>query len=143
MGRGKNGGKSILGLPANAVGTGASTASQSAVVSNMLHQLNVEIRAVGSVTTVNDIQRILAIFNTIITASEDPGVLTNMDIFGLNDYDPFNLSLSSDLNNITLVLQSLSHAFEIVQVVLKQKGFVASGLNVAVPIAKNPVNLIM
>jgi len=47
------------------------------------------------------------------------------------------------LNNITLVLQSLSHAFEIVQVVLKQKGFVATGINVSVPIAQNPVNLIM
>lgn len=142
MGRGQTG-KSMLGLPATAIGTGASTASQSAVVSNMLHVLNVEIAAVGSVTTVNDIQRILAIFNTIITASQDPGILTNTDIFGLNDYDPFTLLISSDLNNITLVLQSLSHAFEIVQVVLKQKGFVATGLNVAVPIAKNPVNLIM
>jgi hypothetical protein len=133
----------MLGLPATAVGTGASTASQSAVVSNMLHKLNMEIQAVGSVTTVNDIQRILAIFNTVITASQDPSILTNTDIFGLNDYDPFTLLLSSDLNNITLVLQSLSHAFEIVQVVLKQKGFVASGLNVSVPIATNPVNLIM
>ena len=133
----------MLGLPATAVGTGASTASQSAVVSNMLHKLNMEIQSVGSVTTVNDIQRILAIFNTVITASQDPSILTNTDIFGLNDYDPFTLLLSSDLNNITLVLQSLSHAFEIVQVVLKQKGFVASGLNVSVPIATNPVNLIM
>lgn len=133
----------MLGLPPSAVGTGPSTASQSAVVSSMLQKLNMEIQAVGQVTTVNDIQRILAIFNTIITASQDPGILTNTDIFGLNDYDPFTLLISSDLNNITLVLQSLSHAFEIVQVVLKQKGFVASGLNVAVPIAKNPVNLIM
>jgi hypothetical protein len=143
MPRGGRTGKSMLGLPATAVGTGASTASQSAVVSNMLHKLNMEIQAVGSVTTVNDIQRILAIFNTVITASQDPSILTNTDIFGLNDYDPFTLLLSSDLNNITLVLQSLSHAFEIVQVVLKQKGFVASGLNVSVPIATNPVNLIM
>lgn len=143
MPRGGRTSKSMLGLPATAVGTGASTASQSAVVSNMLHKLNMEIQSVGSVTTVNDIQRILAIFNTVITASQDPSILTNTDIFGLNDYDPFTLLLSSDLNNITLVLQSLSHAFEIVQVVLKQKGFVASGLNVSVPIATNPVNLIM
>jgi len=143
MGRGKNGGKSMLGLPASAVGTGPSVASQSAVVSTMLQRLNIEIAAVGQVTTVNDIQRILAIFNTIITAAQDPSVQGLSDIFGLSDYDPFNLLISSDLNNITLVLQSLSHAFEVVQVVLKQKGFVASGLNVAVPIAKNPVNLIM
>jgi hypothetical protein len=133
----------MLGLPASAVGTGASVASQSAILSTMLHRLNVEIAAVGTVTTVNDIQRILAIFNTIITASEDPSQQTSSDIFGLNDYDPFTLLLSQDLANIGLVLKSLSNAFEIVQVVLKQKGFVASGLNVSVPIAKNPVNLIM
>ena len=133
----------MMGLPASAVGTGASVASQSAVVSSMLHALNVEIQAVGQVTTVNDIQRILAIFNTIITASQDPTSVTNTDIFGLNDYDPFTLLLSTDLNNISLILQSLSHAFEIVQVVLKQKGFIASGLNVAVPIAVKPVKLIM
>jgi hypothetical protein len=133
----------MLGLPASAVGTGASVASQSAILSTMLHRLNVEIAAVGAVTTVNDIQRILAIFNTIITASEDPSQQTSSDIFGLNDYDPFTLLLSQDLANIGLVLKSLSNAFEIVQVVLKQKGFVASGLNVSVPIAKNPVNLIM
>lgn len=133
----------MLGLPASAVGTGASVASQSGILSTMLHRLNVEIAAVGAVTTVNDIQRILAIFNTIITASEDPSQQTSSDIFGLNDYDPFTLLLSQDLANIGLVLKSLSNAFEIVQVVLKQKGFVASGLNVSVPIAKNPVNLIM
>jgi len=109
----------------------------------MLYRLNVELNAVGAVTTVNDIQRILAIFNTIISASQDPSQQTSSDIFGLNDYDPFTLLLSDDLNNITLVLRSLSHAFEIVQVVLKQKGFVATGINVAVPIAQNPVNLIM
>lgn len=137
------GGRSMLGLPASAVGTGASVASQSGILSTMLHRLNVEIAAVGAVTTVNDIQRILAIFNTIITASEDPSQQTSSDIFGLNDYDPFTLLLSQDLANIGLVLKSLSNAFEIVQVVLKQKGFVASGLNVSVPIAKNPVNLIM
>ena len=136
-------GKSMLGLPASAIGAGASVASQSAILSTMLHRLNVEINAVGAVTTVNDIQRILAIFNTIISASQDPAQQTSSDIFGLNDYDPFTLLLSDDLNNITLVLKSLSHAFEIVQVVLKQKGFVATGLNVSVPIAKNPVNLVM
>lgn len=136
-------GKSMLGLPPSAVGAGASVASQSAILSTMLHRLNMEINAVGTVTTVNDIQRILAIFNTIITASQDPSQQSSSDIFGLNDYDPFTLLLSNDLNNITLVLKSLSHAFEIVQVVLKQKGFVASGINVSVPIAQNPVNLIM
>ena len=94
MPRGGRTSKSMLGLPATAVGTGASTASQSAVVSNMLHKLNMEIQSVGSVTTVNDIQRILAIFNTVITASQDPSILTNTDIFGLNDYDPFTLLLS-------------------------------------------------
>lgn len=133
----------MLGLPPSAVGAGASVASQSAILSTMLHRLNMEINAVGTVTTVNDIQRILAIFNTIITASQDPSQQSSSDIFGLNDYDPFTLLLSNDLNNITLVLKSLSHAFEIVQVVLKQKGFVASGINVSVPIAQNPVNLIM
>lgn len=136
-------GKSMLGLPPSAIGSGASVASQSAILSTMLHRLNVELNAVGAVTTVNDIQRILAIFNTIISASQDPSQQTSSDIFGLNDYDPFTLLLSDDLNNITLVLRSLSHAFEIVQVVLKQKGFVATGINVAVPIAQNPVNLIM
>ena len=133
----------MLGLPPSAIGSGASVASQSAILSTMLHRLNVELNAVGAVTTVNDIQRILAIFNTIISASQDPSQQTSSDIFGLNDYDPFTLLLSDDLNNITLVLRSLSHAFEIVQVVLKQKGFVATGINVAVPIAQNPVNLIM
>jgi hypothetical protein len=136
-------GKSMLGLPPSAIGAGASVASQSAILSTMLYRLNVELNAVGAVTTVNDIQRILAIFNTIISASQDPSQQTSSDIFGLNDYDPFTLLLSDDLNNITLVLRSLSHAFEIVQVVLKQKGFVATGINVAVPIAQNPVNLIM
>ncbi len=133
----------MLGLPPSAIGAGASVASQSAILSTMLYRLNVELNAVGAVTTVNDIQRILAIFNTIISASQDPSQQTSSDIFGLNDYDPFTLLLSDDLNNITLVLRSLSHAFEIVQVVLKQKGFVATGINVAVPIAQNPVNLIM
>lgn len=135
-------GKSMLGLPSSAIGAG-NIASQSAVVSSMLKKLNAEIAAVGQVTTVNDIQRILAIFNTIITATQDPSLQILSDPFGLNDYDPFSLLISSDLNNISLILKSLSHAFEIVQFVLKQKGFVATGINVSVPIAENPVKLLM
>jgi hypothetical protein len=136
-------GKSMFGVTDVTPGSSENIASESAIVSNMLYKLNLELTSLGEVATVNDIQRIIAIFNTIITASTNSSVDTSSDIFGLYDYDPFNLLLSEDLNNITLVLQSLSHAFEILQVVLKQKGFVATGINVTVPIALNPVNLIM
>lgn len=143
MPRGGQTGKSMLGLPASAAGSGGNIASQSAVVSAMLKKLNAEIAAIGQVTTVNDIQRILAVFNTIITISQDPSLQTTSDPFGLNDYDPFSLLIATDLNNIAVILKTLTNAFQVVQVALDQKGFVATGLNVAVPVAQKAVNLLM
>lgn len=139
----RSNGKSLLGIPSASIGSGGNIASQTAVVSSMLAKLNAEIAAVGQVTTVNDIQRILAIFNTIITATQNPSLQVLSDPFGLSNYDPFSLLISTDLNSLSLILKSLTNAFEIVQFVLKEKGFVATGLNVSVPIAMNPVKLIM
>jgi hypothetical protein len=59
------------------------------------------------------------------------------------DYDPFGQNQFNDLDNLSQFLISLTTTLELVKVVLEQKGFKGTGINVSVAVAPRQVNLIM
>jgi hypothetical protein len=59
------------------------------------------------------------------------------------DYDPFGQSQFTDLDNLTSILTNIVSVLDIVKIVMEQKGFKGTGLNVNVEVAPREVNLIM
>jgi hypothetical protein len=59
------------------------------------------------------------------------------------DYDPFGLVPFTELDNLSGILLSITSVLEIVKIVMEQKGFKGTGLNVAVLVAPNPVILLV
>jgi hypothetical protein len=59
------------------------------------------------------------------------------------DYDPFGLNVYADLDNLQSILTSMVSVLDVVKIVMEQKGFKGSGLNVSVNVAPRQVNLIM
>ena len=59
------------------------------------------------------------------------------------DYDPFGQNEFSDLDNLTNILTNIVSVLDIVKIVMEQKGFKGTGLNVSVDVAPRQVNLIM
>lgn len=59
------------------------------------------------------------------------------------DYDPFGQNTFNDLENLSEFLVSLTTTLELVKVVLEQKGFKGTGINVSVSVAPRQINLIM
>jgi hypothetical protein len=59
------------------------------------------------------------------------------------DYDPFGQNEFSDLDNLTSILTNIVSVLDIVKIVMEQKGFKGTGLNVSVDVAPRQVNLIM
>jgi hypothetical protein len=58
-------------------------------------------------------------------------------------YDPFGQNQYKDLDNLTSILTSMVAVLDIVKIVMEQKGFKGTGLNVSVDVAPRQVNLIM
>lgn len=59
------------------------------------------------------------------------------------DYDPFGQNEFTDLDNLTSILTNIVSVLDIVKIVMEQKGFKGTGLNVNVEVAPREVNLIM
>ena len=59
------------------------------------------------------------------------------------DYDPFGQNTFNDLENLSEFLVSLTTTLELVKIVLEQKGFKGTGINVLVSVAPRQINLIM
>jgi hypothetical protein len=59
------------------------------------------------------------------------------------DYDPFGQNEFTDLDNLTSILTNIVSVLDIVKIVMEQKGFKGTGLNVNVDVAPREVNLIM
>jgi hypothetical protein len=59
------------------------------------------------------------------------------------DYDPFGQNQFTDLDNLTSILTNIVSVLDIVKIVMEQKGFKGTGLNVNVEVAPREVNLIM
>jgi hypothetical protein len=59
------------------------------------------------------------------------------------DYDPFGLNQYNDLDNIASILTSMVSVLDVVKIIMEQKGFKGTGLNVSVNVAPRQVNLIM
>jgi hypothetical protein len=59
------------------------------------------------------------------------------------DYDPFGQNEFADLDNLTSILTNIVSVLDIVKIVMEQKGFKGTGLNVNVDVAPRQVNLIM
>lgn len=59
------------------------------------------------------------------------------------DYDPFGMNVYKDLDNLASILTSMVEVLDIVKIVMEQKGFKGTGLNVTVNVAPRQVNLIM
>jgi len=59
------------------------------------------------------------------------------------DYDPFGQNTFNDLENLSEFLVSLTTTLELVKIVLEQKGFKGTGINVSVSVAPRQINLIM
>ena len=59
------------------------------------------------------------------------------------DYDPFGQNEFIDLDNLSLVIKNIVTVLDIVKIVMEQKGFKGTGLNVNVEVAPREVNLIM
>jgi len=59
------------------------------------------------------------------------------------DYDPFGQNEFGDLDNLTSILTNIVSVLDIVKIVMEQKGFKGTGLNVNVDVAPRQVNLIM
>jgi len=59
------------------------------------------------------------------------------------DYDPFGQNEFTDLDNLTSILTNIVSVLDIVKIVMEQKGFKGTGLNVNVNVAPREVNLIM
>jgi hypothetical protein len=59
------------------------------------------------------------------------------------DYDPFGLNVYKDLDNLASILTSMVEVLDIVKIVMEQRGFKGTGLNVSVNVAPRQVNLIM
>jgi hypothetical protein len=59
------------------------------------------------------------------------------------DYDPFGQNQFTDLDNLTSILTNIVSVLDIVKIVMEQKGFKGTGLNVHVDVAPREVNLIM
>ena len=59
------------------------------------------------------------------------------------DYDPFGLNVYKDLDNLASILTSMVEVLDIGKIVMEQRGFKGTGLNVSVNVAPRQVNLIM
>jgi hypothetical protein len=59
------------------------------------------------------------------------------------EYDPFGQNEFADLDNLTSILTNIVSVLDIVKIVMEQKGFKGTGLNVNVDVAPRQVNLIM
>ena len=59
------------------------------------------------------------------------------------DYDPFGMNVYKDLDNLASILTSMVEVLDIVKIVMEQRGFKGTGLNVSVNVAPRQVNLIM
>ena len=59
------------------------------------------------------------------------------------DYDPFGQNQFTDLDNLTSILTNIVSVLDIVKIVMEQKGFKGTGLNVNVDVVPRQVNLIM
>jgi hypothetical protein len=59
------------------------------------------------------------------------------------DYDPFGLNDFTDLDSLQTIITNMVSVLDIVKVVMEQKGFKGTGLNVSVNVAPTQVNLIM
>ena len=58
-------------------------------------------------------------------------------------YDPFGQNEYKDLDNLASILTSMVAVLDVVKIVMEQKGFKGTGLNVDVNVAPRQVNLIM
>jgi|688.fasta_scaffold47786_8 hypothetical protein len=59
------------------------------------------------------------------------------------EYDPFGQNEFADLDNLTSILTNIVSVLDIVKIVMEQKGFKGTGLNVNVDVVPRQVNLIM
>ena len=64
------------------------------------------------------------------------------DSIVIMDYDPFSLKEYGDLENLSGILTTVTKILEIVKIVMEQKGFKGTGINVNVNVAPRAVKLL-
>lgn len=101
------------------------------------------LKTMSTIQTVNDIEKIIGYFNTILFDIRTNTNVTQYDdgTRYLVDGDPFGLQVYTDLNTLSFVLTSIINVLEVLKITMEQKGFKGTGINVSVPVVPKQLTL--
>ena len=123
----------------------ANATSGTSVVSDYLGTLDLDLKPHTNVQNVEDLETIIGYLSNILAKIQfdkaNNTIISNAQYFA--GFDPFGLGSYSDTDTIISILTSFVSIFDIVKIVMEQKGFKGSGLNVSVDVVPKQVNFIM
>jgi len=123
----------------------ATTETGTSVVSQYLTVLDTNIKPHINVQNVEDLEVIIGYLSNILGQltydKENNKIYTNKSYFA--KFDPFGLGAYEDLDTLISILSTIISIFDIVKIVMEQKGFKGTGLNVSVNVAPKQVNFLM
>jgi hypothetical protein len=130
MGRSEN--KSIFG-----------TADTTLPIVSEINMLASLMKTMTAIQTVDDIEKVIGYFNTILFDIRTTTNIINYDngIRYLVDDDPFGLQVYTDLNTLSFVLTSIINVLDVLKITMEQKGFKGTGINVSVNIVESQITL--
>jgi hypothetical protein len=123
----------------------ATTETGTSIVSQYLTVLDTNIKPHTVVQNVEDLEVIIGYLSNMLGQltydKENHKIYINKSYF--SKFDPFGLGAYEDLDTIISILSTIISIFDIVKIVMEQKGFKGTGLNVSVNVAPKQVNFLM